>query len=365
MSLKCGIIGIANTGKTTLFNCMSGSRAETSNYAFGANKSNLGVVNVPDPRLDKLTELVKPKKKTPATVEIIDIPGLTKGSSKGEGVGNQFLADIRNCDALIHVLRCFDDDNLPHVDGPVNPVRDKETVDLELCIKDMESVEKKIQRLEKLVKVGDKEAKQGIESMNKLMAHLEEFQPARTAELNEKDRRHMDDLFLLTDIPVIYVCNVDEASAVDGNEYVGKVKDAVKGEDTLVLTIAAGLEAEIAELDSDEEKAEFLTDYGLKEPGVNRLVRAAYDLLNLQSFFTAGPTETRAWTIRKGKTAPEAAGEIHSDLERGFIKAEVITFDDYVQYGSENAVKEAGKYRVEGKSYVVQDGDVMFIRFNV
>jgi hypothetical protein len=365
MSLRCGIIGITNTGKTTLFNCLSNTKAESSNFAFSSTKSNMGVINIPDPRLDKIAELVNPKKVVYATVEIVDIPGLTKGSSKGEGVGNQFLGDIRNTDALIHVLRCFDDDNLPHIDGSVNPVRDKETVDLELQIKDLESVEKKLERLEKVAKSGDKDAKRGIEVLNIYKDHLENFQSARTAPVEERDTKYIEDLFLLTMKPVLYVCNVDEDSALNGNSYVEKVKENVKDQDAEVLIIAAGLEAEIAELESAEDRKEFLEDIGLSEPGVNRLVRSAYSLLNLQSFFTAGPKEARAWTIHKGMTAPQAAGVIHSDLERGFIRAEVMKYDDFVHYGSENACKEAGKLSLEGKSYVVGDGDILHIRFNV
>ncbi|MGC9344131.1 MAG: redox-regulated ATPase YchF, partial [Bacteroidales bacterium] len=317
MSLKCGIIGIANTGKTTLFNCLSNTKAESSNFAFTSTKSNMGVINIPDPRLDKIADIVKPQKVIYATVDIVDIPGLTKGSSRGEGVGNQFLGDIRNTDALIHVLRCFDDDNLPHIEGSVNPVRDKETVDLELQIKDLESVEKKMERFEKVAKSGDKDAKHGIEVLKIYKEHLENFQSARTAPVEEKDQKYVDDLFLLTNKPVLYVCNVDEESAISGNEYVEKVKENVKDEGAEVLIIAAGLEADIAELDSEEDRKEFLEDIGLSEPGVNRLVRSAYSLLDLQSFFTAGPKEARAWTIHKGMTAPQAAGVIHSDLERG------------------------------------------------
>jgi GTP-binding protein YchF len=365
MSLKCGIIGIANTGKTTLFNCLSNTKAESSNFAFTSTKSNMGVINIPDPRLDKIADIVKPQKLIYATVDIVDIPGLTKGSSKGEGVGNQFLGDIRNTDALIHVLRCFDDDNLPHIEGSVNPVRDKETVDLELQIKDLDSVEKKIERFEKVAKSGDKDAKHGIEVLKIYKEHLENFQSARTAPVEDKDKKYVDDLFLLTNKPVLYVCNVDEKSARSGNEYVEKVKENVKDEGAEVLIIAAGLEAEIAELESEDDRKEFLEDIGLSEPGVNRLVRSAYSLLDLQSFFTAGPKEARAWTIRKGMTAPQAAGVIHSDLERGFIRAEVMKYNDFIHYGSEHACKEAGKLSLEGKAYVVGDGDILHIRFNV
>ena len=365
MGLQCGIIGITNSGKTTLFNCLSNSKAESSNFAFSSSKSNIGIVNVPDQRLYSLASLVNPAKIVTATVEILDIPGLTKGSSKGEGVGNKFLADIRNTDALIHVLRCFDDENLPHIEGSVDPVRDKETVDLELQIKDLESVEKKIQRLEKVAKVGDKEAKRGVEVLNIYKEHFESFQSARTAPVSESDKKYIEDIFLLTNKPVLYVCNVDEASAINGNAYVEAVKAAVKDESTNVLVIAAGLEAEISELEEEQDRRAFLEDLGLSEPGVNKLVRAAYSLLNLQSFFTAGPKEVRAWTIKKGMTAPQAAGVIHSDLERGYIRAEVIKYDDYIRFRTEHACKEAGKLAIEGKSYVVGDGDVLHIRFNV
>ncbi len=365
MSLQCGIIGVTNTGKTTLFNCLSNTKAESSNYAFSSNKSNIGIINIPDTRLFTLGKIENSQKIIPATVEILDIPGLTKGSSKGEGVGNQFLADIRNTDALIHVLRCFDDDNLAHIEGSVNPVRDKETVDLELQIKDLESVEKKIARLERAARTGDKDAKRGVEVLNQFKDQLENFMSARSAPVDEKDRKYIDDLFLLTNKPVLYVCNVDEASAIKGNPYVEAVREAVRDENTEVLVIAAGMEAEIAELEEAEDRLAFLSDVGLSEPGVNKLVRSAYSLLNLQSFFTIGPKETRAWTIRKGMTAPQAAGVIHSDLERGFIRSEVIKYADFIHYGSELACKEAGKLAVEGKNYIIGDGDILHIRFNV
>jgi len=365
MALNCGIIGITNTGKTTLFNCMSNTRAESSSFAFSSNKSNLGVVDVPDPRLDSLGELVKPLKVTPATVEIVDIPGLTKGSSQGEGVGNQFLGDIRNTDALIHVLRCFDDDNLPHIDGTVDPVRDMETIDLELQVKDLESVEKKMEKLTKLAKIGDKDAKRGLEVLQVYRVHLESFQSVRTAAVEEKDKKYIEDLFLLSAKPVIYVCNVDEASALSGNPYVERVREALKEEEAEVLVIAAGLESDIAELEDAADRKEFLKDAGLVEPGVNRLVRSAYNMLNLISFFTAGPKEVCVWIIYCGYTAPQAAGAIHSDLERGFIRAEVIKHKDYLEHKTESACRDAGKLAVEGKNYIVEDGDVIFVRFNV
>jgi len=298
-------------------------------------------------------------------VEIVDIPGLTKGSSHGEGIGNQFLGDIRNMDALIHVLRCFDDDQLPHIDGTVDPVRDMETIDLELQVKDLESVEKRMEKLEKAAKGGEKDAKKGLEVLGSVKDHLESFQSVRTAVLDPGNRKYMDDLFLLTAKPVMYVCNVDEASALTGNAYVEKVREALEGQETEILVIAAGLESEIAELEDPKDRVAFLEDAGLEEPGVNRLVRSAYSMLNLISFFTAGPKEVRAWTTRRGSTAPQAAGAIHSDMERGFIRAEVIKYQDYLELGSESACRDAGKLAVEGKQYIVDDGDVIYVRFNV
>jgi hypothetical protein len=365
MALQCGIIGISNVGKTTIFNCISNTKGETTNFAFSTNKSNLGIINVPDPRLASLEKLQATEKVTPATVEIVDIPGLTKGANKGEGVGNQFLGDIRNTDALIHVLRCFDDENLSHIDGSVDPVRDIETVDLELQIKDLGSVEKKLEKVEKLVKVGNKEARKELEVLQKLKTHVENFQNIRTLHLDETEKKYKDELFLLTDKPVMYVCNVDEHAALDGNAHVEAVKEHLKNADTEILIVAGQIEADIAELDNEEDRQEFLSDAGLQEPSVNKLVRSAYSLLNLESFFTIGPKEIRAWTITKGTKAPQAAGVIHSDLERGFIRAEVMKYKDFIELGSEQKVKEAGKFKIEGKEYVVQDGDLLFIRFNV
>lgn len=365
MGLKCGIIGITNIGKTTIFNCISNTRAEASSFAFSASKSNIGMISVPDERLGKINEIIQSDKVTAATVDIVDIPGLAKGASKGEGIGNKFLNDIQQCDALIHVVRCFDDDQLPHIEGSVNPVRDKEIVDLELVIKDLEMIERRIERAEKVAKSGDKEAKKALDILNAYKNHFEEFKPARTVPLSEEEQAFVDDLFLLSDKPVIYVCNVDDASAVNGNRYVEEFKAAVADEDTQVLIIAGKLESEIAELEDEEDRREFLDDAGLKEPGVNKMIRSAYELLNLQSFFTAGKKEVRAWTIHKGMTAPQAAGAIHSDLERGFIRAEVMSFDDFYSLGSEQAVKDAGKFRVEGKNYIVKEGDILHIRFNV
>lgn len=365
MSLQCGIVGITNVGKTTLFNCISNTKGETTEFAFSTNKSNVGLVTVPDPRLYELEKLQSTEKIVPATVDIVDIPGLTKGANQGEGVGNKFLADIRNTDALIHVLRCFDDPNLPHIDGSVNPVRDIETIDLELQVKDLESVEKKMHRLEKLVKVGDKDARTGLEVLKKVKEHLENFNNVRDVELSEPEYKYISDLFLLTIKPVMYVCNVDESSAVEGNEYVRQVEKLLADKNAEILTIAGKLEAEIAELEDMDDRQAFLEDAGLKEPGMNKLVRSAYNLLNLQSFFTVGPKEIRAWTIRKGMNAQQAAGAIHSDLERGFIRAEVMKYKDFIDLGSEHECKLKGKLFVEGKGYVVDDGDILHIRFNV
>jgi len=365
MALQCGIIGITNVGKTTIFNCISNTKGETTAFAYSATKSNIGVVQVPDPRLYELEKHQVTDRIVHVTVEIVDIPGLAKGSNKGEGVGNKFLGDIRNTDALIHVLRCFDDDLLPHIEGSVDPVRDLETIDLELQVKDLESVEKKIQRLERAAKVGDKDAKQGLEVLKRFKDHFENFSNARTLELRDEDRKHIDDLFLLTMKPVIYVCNVDEKSAVTGNKYVERVKDFLKDNSAEIIVIAGAIEAEIAELENKDDRLAFLKDAGLSEPGVDKLVRAAYKMLNLETFFTVGPMEIRAWTIKTGMTAPKAAGVIHSDLERGFIRAEVMKYHDFVTLGSEHACKEAGKFYIEGKNYIVEDGDILHIRFNV
>ncbi len=364
MALNCGIIGITNIGKTTIFNCISAKKAEASNYAFSASKSNIGMVEVPDPRLYEINKYIKAAKLIPATVEIVDIPGLTKGSSQGEGVGNKFLNDIQQSNALIHVLRCFDDPNLSHVEGSVNPVRDKEIVDLELQVKDLEMIERRIERTEKIA-VHDKKAKHELDTLLKYKDHFENFKNARDFEISKEDRASLKDLYLLTEKPVLYVCNVDDASATSGNKYTEMVNNAVKDEDTETLIIAGQLEAEISELDDADDRKEFLDDAGLTEPGVNKLIRSAYKLLDLQSFFTAGPKETRAWTIRRGTNAQEAAGVIHSDMERGFIRGEVMKYEDFVKYGSEHAVKEAGKFRLEGKNYILEDGDIMHVRFNV
>ena len=363
MGLKCGIIGLSKSGKTTLFNCISNTKAQASGYEFSATKSNLGQVNVPDPRLQILSDMCKSVKTIPVTVDIVDIPGLTKGG--GETGGNKFLAEIQQTDAIIHVLRCFDDPTLPHPEGSVDPVRDKENVDFELQIRDLGLIERKIAKLEKLIKVGDKDAKKGIEVLTHFTKHLEDFKPMRTLEATEEDRKWIADMFLLSDKPVIYVCNVDEASAITGNPYVEKVIEAVKEENAEVLIVAGKLEAEIAALEDPEDRKIFLEDAGLKEPGVDRLVRTAYKILKLMSFFTVGPKETRAWTIHRGMTGPQAAGVIHSDLERGYIRAEVIKYDDFIHYKTEHACREAGKLSVEGKNYIVADGDLLNIRFNV
>ena len=365
MALNCGIIGITNTGKTTIFNCMSNTKAEASSFAFSATKSNIGMVEVPDKRLYTIDQLIKSQKIIPATVEIVDVPGLAKGASQGEGVGNKFLADIQQMDALIHVLRCFDDPALPHIEGSVDPVRDMEIVDLELQVRDLDLVMRKIQRVEKLVKVGEKDAKKAIEVLKTYQDHLENFGNARTAAVDDDDKKYIQELQLLTAKPVIYVCNVDDAAATTGNKYSEAVSKALEGVETEVLVIAGKLEAEIAELEDANDREVFLSDAGLNEPGVNKLIMAAYKLLNLQSFFTAGPKEVRAWTIKRGMTAPQAAGVIHSDLERGFIRAEVMKYDDFVQHKTEQAVKDAGKFKVEGKNYIVGDGDILHIRFNV
>ncbi|QIL38164.1 redox-regulated ATPase YchF [Pedobacter sp. HDW13] len=366
MALQCGIVGLPNVGKSTLFNCLSNAKAQAANFPFCTIEPNVGVITVPDDRLTKLAELVKPNKVQPNTIEIVDIAGLVKGASKGEGLGNQFLGNIRATNAIIHVLRCFDDGNVIHVDGSVDPIRDREIIDTELQLKDLDTVDKRIQKVEKMAKTGgDKDAKRTYEILTVVKAHLESGKSIRTAPLAQEDFDFIEDLGLLTQKPVMYVCNVDEASVITGNKYVDLVKANVADENAEVLVISAKIESEIAELESYEERQEFLADLGLTESGVNKLIRAAYKLLNLYTYFTAGVQEVRAWTITKGFTAPQAAGVIHTDFEKGFIRAEVIKYNDFVTLGSENACKDAGKLGVEGKTYVVEDGDIMHFRFNV
>lgn len=367
MALQCGIVGLPNVGKSTLFNCLSNAKAQSANFPFCTIEPNVGVITVPDERLNKLVEMCNPRSVVPATVEIVDIAGLVKGASKGEGLGNKFLANIRETDAILHVLRCFDDDNITHVDGSVNPVRDKEIIDFELQLKDLETVETRLAKTIKAAQTGgDKTARLQADVLQAYKEALEQGKPARSVQFETKDeQRFAHDLFLLTNKPVMYVCNVDEASAVSGNKYVEAVREAIKDENAQLLIVAAQTESEIAELDTYEERQEFLSEIGLEESGVSRLIRAAYALLNLQTYFTAGEDEVRAWTFMRGSKAPQCAGIIHTDFEKGFIRAEVIKYDDYVTLGGETAVKEAGKMGVEGKEYIVQDGDIMHFRFNV
>ena len=367
MSLKCGIVGLPNVGKSTLFNCISSGKAQAANFPFCTIEPNVGSTNVPDDRLLELDKLVHSKRVVPATVEIVDIAGLVKGASKGEGLGNQFLGNIRETDAILHILRCFDDDNIVHVDGSVNPVRDKEIIDLELQLKDLETVESRLQKLSKMAKSGgDKNAKRACDILERYRAVLLEGKSARTVVLdNPEDEKIAREFFLLTNKPVLYVCNVDETSASTDNRYVDMVREAVKDENAEILVIAAKIESEIAELDSYEERQMFLQEIGLEKSGVERLIQSAYNLLNLRTYFTAGEMEVKAWTINKGDKAPKAAGVIHSDFEKGFIRAEVISYEDYIHYGSEAACRAAGKLSIEGKDYVVQDGDVMHFLFNV
>ena len=363
--MKAGIVGLPNVGKSTLFNCLSNAKAQSANFPFCTIEPNLGVVNVPDDRIEKLEKLVNPERVLPATVEIVDIAGLVRGASKGEGLGNQFLGNIRECNAIIHVLRCFDNDNIVHVDTTVDPIRDKETIDIELQLKDLETVDKRLEKVNRAAKTGDKDAIKEQSVLKRFKEALESAVSARAVEVSDDEAELMKGFQLLTAKPILYVCNVDEASAKSGNAYVDKVKEAVKDENAEVIVLAVATEADIAELESYEERQMFLEDIGLEEPGASVLIRAAYKLLDLQTYFTAGVKEVRAWTIPVGATGPQAAGVIHTDFEKGFIRAEVIGYDDYVTYGSEAKVKEAGKMRVEGKEYIVKDGDVMHFRFNV
>ena len=365
MGFKCGIVGLPNVGKSTLFNSLSSAKAEAANYPFCTIEPNVGMVPVPDPRLDKITELIVPKQTIPAVVQIVDIAGLVKGASKGEGLGNQFLGNIRECEAILHVLRCFENENIIHVENTVDPVRDKEIIDTELQFKDLELLERMLERTKKMTKGGNKEAMKQVEIVQKYIDHVQQGQNVRTMEQDEDEMAVVAELGLLTAKKVLYVCNVDEDSLPDGNEFVDQVREATKDEDAGILVISAGFEEQLTEFEDPAEVQEFLESVGLEEPGLNLLVRKAYELLGLQTYFTAGEKEVRAWTIREGMRAPQAAGVIHTDFEKGFIRAEVMKYNDLMSYKTEAAVKEAGKLYIEGKEYIVDDGDIMHFRFNV